>query len=225
MRVKAALNAQKRDETGKGVARKLRAAGRVPAVVYGKDEDPLAVSIDAREAMHLFQAISVDNTIINVQVEGEAEDMETLVREVQVHPFRADLLHVDFYRIQRGVAIEVDIPVQFEGTPSGVREGGGLFEVILHDLRVKCMPSKIPETIVIDVTGLEVGDSLHVSDIEAPEDVEFVSDDMRTICSVALPKVVEEAELEEAIEGELEEGELEGDARAAPEAEQEAEGE
>ncbi len=225
MTVKAALSAQKRDATGKGVARKLRAAGRVPAVLYGKDEDPLAVSIDAREAMHLFQAISVDNTIINVQVEGESEDMETLVREVQVHPFRADLLHVDFYRIQRGVAIEVDVPVQFEGTPAGVREGGGLLEIILHDLRVKCLPSNIPETIVIDVTGLEVGDSLHVSEIEAPQDVEFVTDDIRTICSVALPKVVEEPELEEAIEGELEEGEVAEEGEAASDAEPEAEGE
>jgi large subunit ribosomal protein L25 len=224
MRVKAALSAQKRDGRGKGVARKLRAAGRVPAVVYGKDQEPIALSLDAREAVHLFHAISVDNTIINVRIEGESEEMETLVREVQTHPFKADLLHVDFYRIQRGVSIEVDIPVRLEGTPVGVRDGGGVLEITLHDLRVKCIPSEIPETIEIDVKHLDVGDSLHVSEISPPQNVEFVTDGIHTICSVALPKVIvePELELEELDEAEIEEGAAPEAAEEAPEGEEEA---
>lgn len=209
MTVKAALAAEKRDGTGKSVTRKMRVAGKIPAVVYGAGQESMPLTLDAHDALQLFQSISVENTIISVTIEGEDEPLETLVREIQIHPLRQHILHVDFLAIQRGVAIEVEIPVKFEGTPSGVRDGGGILDVILHDLRVRCIPSLIPEEIVLDITGLEVGESLHADRVSMPEGVELVTEGIRTICSVALPKVAvvdeedEADEADEALEGEV----------------------
>jgi large subunit ribosomal protein L25 len=211
MSTKVELAAVKRGETGKGAARRIRSAGRVPAVVYGKDLDAMPLTVDGHEALRLFQSISTENTIVSLAVEGE-EEMDILVREIQSHPFRTELIHMDFYQIQKGVAIEVDIPVLLMGTSEGVRTGGGIMDQVVHEIRVKCIPSLIPTSFEIEVTALEVGDSLHVSDIMIDEDVELITDLERTICTVALPKVVEveepEEELEEGEEGaELAEGE------------------
>ncbi len=211
MSTKVELAAVKRGETGKGAARKIRSAGRIPAVVYGRDLDAMSLTVDSHEALRLFQSISVENTIISLAIEGE-EEMDILVREIQSHPFRTELIHVDFYQIQKGVKLEVDIPVVLMGTAEGVRTGGGIMDQTIHEIRVRCIPSLIPESFEIEVTLLEVGDSLHVSDIMIGEDVELITDIEQTICSVALPKVVEvdepEEELEEGEEGaELVEGE------------------
>ena len=200
MTVKTGLRATRRYETGKGVARRLRAAGKVPAVLYGKDQESISLTIDAREALQLFYSISVENTIVNVQIDDDKEELETLVREIQMHPFRPDLIHVDFYSIERGVALEVDIPADYIGTPQGVRDGGVL-EVILHELRVKCIPSLIPDTIEIEISGLDIGDSIHASEISTDEGVELLTDPGQTLCLVSAPRVEEEEEEEELVEG------------------------
>lgn len=200
MTVKTGLRATRRYETGKGVARRLRAAGKVPAVLYGKDQESISLTIDAREALQLFYSISVENTIVNVQIDDDKEEVETLVREIQMHPFRPDLIHVDFYSIERGVALEVDIPANYIGTPQGVRDGGVL-EVILHELRVKCIPSLIPDTIEIEISGLDIGDSIHASEISTDEGVELLTDPGQTLCLVSAPRVEEEEEEEELVEG------------------------
>ena len=207
MTVKTGLKATRRHETGKGVARRLRAAGKIPAVLYGKDQETIPLTIDAREALYLFHSISVENTIVNVQIDDDKEELETLVREIQMHPFRPDLIHVDFYSIERGVALEVDIPASYIGTPQGVRDGG-ILEVILHELRVKCIPSLIPDTIEIEISGLDIGDSIHASEISTDEGVELLTDPGQTLCLVSAPRVEEEEEeLEEGEEGfEPEEG-------------------
>ena len=214
MTVKTGLAASRRHETGKGVARRLRAAGQVPAVLYGKDQEPISLTLDAQEALSLFHSISTENTIVNVQIDDDKEELETLVREIQMHPFRPDIVHVDFYCIERGVALEVEIPANYNGTPQGVRDGGVL-EVILHEFPVKCVPSKIPESIEIDISHLEIGDSVHVSEVTMPEDVELLTDPGQTACLVSAPRVEEEPEeeeLEEGLEGEEGEEGAEGEA-------------
>ncbi|NNK63333.1 MAG: 50S ribosomal protein L25, partial [Gemmatimonadetes bacterium] len=133
MSMHAILKAEKRDATGKGVARKLRAAGRLPAVVYGQGEEALAITLDAAEAYHLFHSISVENTIVDLEVEGEKGSVQTLVREVQVHPFKSDLIHVDFYLLQKGVKVEVELPVHLNGTPLGVRSSGGILQQVIYE--------------------------------------------------------------------------------------------
>jgi large subunit ribosomal protein L25 len=199
---KATLQAQKREGTGKGVARKLRQAGRVPAVLYGRDLESVHLSVDAREADRLFRSISVDNTIVSLQIEGDKEPYETLVREIQTHPWRPSMLHVDFLRIQAGVEVDLDIPVHLEGIPVGVRLGGGVLEQILHDLPIRCIPSKIPESVVLDVTHLDLNQSLHVSDVALGEGIEIRIEGEQTICAVAVPRVADEAAVVDGVAAE-----------------------
>ena len=201
------MKALDRADTGKGAAVKMRAEGRTPAVVYGKDMEARSLSLDTQDTEYLFQRIAVENTIVKLLIEGEDEPMETLIREIQTHPHKAGVLHVDFLRIQKGVAVEVEIPVSLEGMPVGVKEQGGILEQVINEIRVKCIPSKIPEVISLDVTGLAVGDSLHVYDVDLGEGVDLLVESDRTICSVQIPKVLEVEEEEEELEGELEEGE------------------
>ena len=216
MTKRTVLKAQLRAVTGKEFARSLRARGRIPAVVYGKDMEPRGLSLDLQETEYLFQRIAVENTILDLEIEGEKEPLQTLIREIQSYPDRPGVLHVDFLRIQKGVAVELEIPVDLIGVPVGVKESGGVLEQAINELRVKCIPSKIPEVVSLDVTGLAVGDAIHVSDVDLGEGVDILVDPARTICSVQIPKVVavEEEEPEE-LEEELEEGVAPADSEAA----------
>jgi large subunit ribosomal protein L25 len=197
MTSKPTLTAKKRDETGKGIARRIRAEGRIPAVMYGHDVRSVPLTIDAHEAEHLFRSISVDNTIVGLKVEGQRRAVDILIREIQAHPVRGDILHVDFLRVRSGVAVEVDIPVHLTGSAVGVRDHGGILEQVTHDVRVKCVPAAIPEVIELEVSGLEVGDSLHVSDMVVPEGVEILVDPEQMVCAVAARRAApEEFEVE-----------------------------
>lgn len=214
MSTRVTMQAQKRETTGKGNARKLRTTGRVPAVVYGPDQDTISLSLDSKEAVHLFQSISVENTLVDLKIDGGDEIM-TLVREIQVHPYRNELLHVDFFQIQKGVRLEVEIPIHLNGIPEGVKHSGGVLQQVIHEMPVMVLPSKIPESIEVDVTGLEMNDSIHVSDLELDEDVEPLFDGDRTVATVVAPKVLASDEDEEEEDAEVEligaEGEMEGE--------------
>jgi len=199
------LKAERREGTGKGVARKLRQCGRLPAVVYGRDMESMHLSVDAHDAEYLFRHISVDNTIVHLDVDGEKEPVQTLVREIQTHPWKPMILHVDFLRIQAGVEVEMDVPIELIGIPVGVSLSGGVLEQIIHDLAIRCLPSNIPESIEIDVSKLDLHDSIHVADVTFGEDIEVMVSQELTICAVSVPRVIEETEKEE--EGEGEEGE------------------
>jgi large subunit ribosomal protein L25 len=172
------------------------------------------LSLDTHEAENLFYSISTENTIVSLKVEGVGELFQTLVREIQSHPFKSSLIHVDFLRIQAGVAVDVEVPLRLIGDPVGVKNSGGVLEQVLNELPVKCIPSKIPELIEVDVSELDVNDSLHVYDLELEEGINITVDEGRTICAVAIPKVVEEAVVEEdeLLEGEIpDEGALPSD--------------
>jgi large subunit ribosomal protein L25 len=207
------LSAERREGAGKGVARKLRQAGKVPAVLYGRDMEAVHIAIDAHDADLLFRSIPVDNTIIELTVEGTKEPHQTLVREIQTHPFKGSLIHVDFLRIQAGVKVELNVPVHLVGTPVGVKDEGGVLEQTVYDLPVACIPSAIPESFEVDVSHLAVNDVLHVSDLDIGEGVEVLIPEERTICSVSVPRAAIEADAEgEELEDELE---LEGPEAAA----------
>ena len=197
------LSAEKREGVRKGANRKLRASGRVPAILYGKDAEPALLSVDAGETERLFQQISVENTIIELKVKGSRTKIQALVREVQVEALRPALIHIDFYKIQKGVRLEVDIPVQLSGIPNGVRNDGGVLEQLIHEIPVRCLPDQIPESIEIDVTDLDLQDSFHVSDLAIPEGVEMLMDLERTLCVVSVPRVIAEPEVEEPVETEV----------------------
>jgi large subunit ribosomal protein L25 len=210
------LNAEPRESVGKGAARKVRAAGRVPAVLYGPDLDSRRLSVDARELWHALHTDSGTNVLINLGLDGE--NFLTMPREVQRDIVRGTLLHVDFLRIRRDVAIEVHVPLHLAGESPGVREGG-VVEHHLWELHVECLPTQVPEAIEADISRLAIGDALHVSDLRVPQHLTVLTPPEEVIVSVVPPpilKVEEEAappeeeaaeEVPEAAEGEAVGGE------------------
>jgi large subunit ribosomal protein L25 len=203
MSTQVSLKVERREGTGKGVARKLRAAGKLPGVVYGGDGETLPVTLDAHDTTTLFHSISVENTIVNLELEGEAGPVPSLVREIQTHPYRPDILHVDFLRVQTGVEVELEVPVRLEGTAVGVKDHGGVLEQTIHMLPIRCVPAAIPDRIVYDVSELDINESLHVGELDVPEEVTVLLDPERTVCSVQPPSVAE-VEVEEEVEEEVE---------------------
>jgi large subunit ribosomal protein L25 len=188
----ASLSAETRTETGKGVARKLRAAGRVPGVVYGHGREPQSLSLNARELEKLLGSIAAGSTVVELSL-GNATT-NTLIREVQRHPFKKQILHVDFMELVAGEKVIVDVPLVFVGTPEGVRTGGGLLEQILHSIEINVDPSSIPNHVDVDVSQLAMGHSVHVRDLKLPEGVEVLTDEDATVCAVIAPRAaVEEA--------------------------------
>ena len=194
----ATLSAEMRSERGKGVARKLRAAGRVPGVVYGHGRQPQSLSLVARDLDRLLSHIAAGSTVIELTL-GKATT-KTLIREIQRHPFKKQILHVDFMELVAGEKVIVDIPLVFVGIPEGVRLSGALLEQIVHSIEVNVDPSNIPNHIDVDVSNLAMGHSLHVRDITLPEGVEVLTDEDTTICAVVAPRAV----VEEKAEGEAE---------------------
>ena len=190
------LKAHYRSERGKSAARKMRRGGQIPAVIYGHGDKTRELTVDAHELEVLFSRISVENTIINLAITEEKAEVPALVRDVQAHPYKGSVLHVDFYQIHAGETLEVEIPIRLVGSAPGVREGG-ILEQPIHELPIRCLPAAIPQVLEVDVSGLDMGDSLHVSDIPLPEGVESLMDPERTICSVVAPAALAASEDEE----------------------------
>ncbi len=194
----ATLKARLREGTGKSVTRKLRAAGEVPAVAYGHGIEGRALAVNAHELELLLASINPENTIIDLRVEG-GKPTPALIREIQRHPSRPVILHVDFFQVKAGEKIHVDVPIRLHGTPIGVRESGGLLQEVLRELTVECFPRDIPSAIDLDVEDLEIGQSIHVSDVKL-EKATILNDPELVICTVSTPTVAalpEEAEAEE----------------------------
>ena len=215
------IHAQPRDGVGKGPARSLRRNGLIPAVVYGHGLDPQPLAVPTHDLEKVLQSISWENTLVNLHV-GANAPAAVLIRDVQFHPFKPEILHVDFMQIRAGEKIEVEVPVELIGTPPGVK-AGGVLEQQLHSVSVWCDPSRIPEKVDVDVSTLEIGDSLHVSDLRIPE-VEILTEATTTLAVVVPPAVlkVEEAEAAEVAEEEAE-PEVVGRGRRAEEGEAEEE--
>jgi large subunit ribosomal protein L25 len=213
---------------GKGAARKARAAGKVPAVLYGPEIEAQRLAVDALELWHALHTDAGTNVLINLQLDGDT--FLTMPREVQRDIVRGTLLHVDFLRIRRDVAIEVDVPIHLVGESHGVKEGG-VVEHHLWELRVECLPTDVPESVEADISDLGIGDSLHVSDIKVPGNVTVVSSPEETLVSVVPPPVLvveptpEELEAAELAAAEAEAAEGEEGAEAPAEGEGEGEGE
>jgi large subunit ribosomal protein L25 len=185
----AQLGAKARSGTGKGVARKLRQAGEIPGVIYGHGRAPQALTLNAREFDRLLSTVSVSSTVIELSFDGGMS--RTLVREIQRHPFKKQIIHVDFQELVAGEKVTVDVPIVFIGTADGVKNSGGILDQVMHAITVHCDPSNIPNHIDVDVTPLAIGKSFHVSDLSVPEGVEVMSDPEATVCIVSAPKASE----------------------------------
>jgi large subunit ribosomal protein L25 len=192
----ATIHAATRERTGKGAARSIRREGRIPGVLYGHGEDSVALTVDAHTFSRLLHEVSVENTLLDLELEGQTA-LKVLVREVQRHPFRNEVLHVDFFHISMEEKISVEVPVALVGTPLGVRLHGGILDHSMRAIEVLCLPSDIPEKVEIDVSGLGIGDAIRVSDLALP-DVQILDDPERSVVSVVPPTVIEEAAPEAA---------------------------
>lgn len=219
MKEQVTLKAERRSGTGKGAARRLRRDGFVPAVVYGRGEESSPLKVRVEELETLLNRISVDNTLVDLEVDGESRPV--LIREVQRHPFRPDLLHVDFFQIHADEKIRVEVPLRLVGHSQGVEEGG-ILQQSKHDIAVECLPGEIPEYFELDVSALDVGDSLHVGDLSAGG-VTLLEDLDTTVCGVVPPTVVQVEEEVEELELEELEPELIGREREEEEGVEEGE--
>ena len=209
------LRAEPRTESGTRPARRLRRAGRIPAVVYGRDVATLPVTVAARDLFAVLHTEAGLNALINVEVEG-GDPVLTVAREIQRHPVRGDITHLDFIKVALDEAIEADVGIEYTGTPLGVREEGGFVEMIANSVAISALPTEIPSVIHIDIEDLDIGDTLKVSDLPVIEGVEYLDEPDRPLVTVLLPRLEEEEPEEEDIEGELAEGE-EADAEGVDE--------
>jgi large subunit ribosomal protein L25 len=220
----ATLTVQIREQQGKGVARKLRAVGRIPAVFYGRGTPSQSLSLDAAALERAIQKSEAGmNTLFDLNVEkGDLGAKVVLVKEIQREPVGGAPLHADLYEVDLSKTIEVSVPIHILGTATGVSLDGGILDVQLRDLDVECLPRAIPDELQLDVSALGLGDSLHVRDIALPEGVTLRDDPDVSVVSVVTPQKEEEPVVE-AVEGE--ELTAEGEAPAGGEGATPAEGE
>ena len=187
------LNGEQRTGVGKGFARKLRAAGRIPAVYYGRGEQPISLIMNAKEVETLIHGSAGANVIVDLMVAGAAAaDRKALIREIQRDPVQGNILHLDLQHISLTERITVEVPIELTGIPIGVKDGGGILEHVLREVEVECLPTDIPAHLEADVTMLNIGDSLHVSDLKA-ERVTILTEADRPIATVVPPTILEEA--------------------------------
>lgn len=202
------LAAEKRIGIGKELAKKLRAAGRVPGILYGEHTDPVSIELVERDLSAILRKASSEQILIDLTVnENGGEPQMALVRDVQHDPVTGAILHIDFLHISATKKIRVTVPIHIKGVPSGVKNFGGILQHILREVEVESLPADIPDMIDVDVSALEIGDALHVSGL-AVEGVHFVTPADRTIVSVVPPTVIKEVTpVAEGAEGEAAEGE------------------
>ncbi|MFP5224864.1 MAG: 50S ribosomal protein L25 [Actinomycetota bacterium] len=195
-----ALKAEERLNSGKGVARKLRADGKIPATLYGRDRETVSLTLNAREAYKVLHGHA--NVLVGLEV-GTNKYL-ALPREVQPHPIRNEILHVDFMEVSRDQRVTVDVSIHFEGNAPGAKEGG-VVEHVMNSAHIECKAVEVPEYLSVDISGLELDDSLRVSDIVVPDGVVILHDENEVVATCTMPKLVTEAELETAeptVEGE-----------------------
>src|SRR3989449_2339308 len=182
------LAASPRQATGKGGARQARFRGRVPAVIYGHGRDTQSLEVEAKALEKALQGVEPESTIIELAVEGKT--VKTLIREIQRHPLRPDIIHVDFYEIHADEKITLKVPVHLVGTPDGVRNAGGVLDQVTREVEIEVLPEHIPDRVELDVSALKIGDSLHTRDLTIPNAVILTGADL-TIATVVPPRAEE----------------------------------
>lgn len=195
------LSALNRSAAGKGAARSARREGRIPAVLYGGDQAPVSITVDTILMEKALKAGGdTDNILVNLSIENEAEPTLTLVRSTQHNPLSGRLEHVDFYRVSTDKPITTTVPLHTTGTPVGVRNGG-MFEQVLREIEISCLPLNIPDAIDVDVSDMDLGHSMHVSDIPESDQFTILTASDRSIATVAALKAEVSAAAAAASEG------------------------
>ena len=212
---KIELKASKRETVGNGPARELRRQGMIPAVLYGPKSESIMLSVVIRELESILKFGNIGQMLLNLVIQnGKKQSKTVMIKELQTQPVSGALLHIDFYEVAMDQKIKVSIPVVTTGEAVGV-DLGGILQIVRHEVDVLCYPNEIPESIEVDISNMEIGDSLHIGDVPLDEVIELADEANFTIVTVLSP-TVEEEEVEEE---EMEEGE-EAEAEAAGEDEE-----
>ncbi len=213
------LKAEQRSATGRSAVRKLKARGVVPAIIYGAKDKPQPLQVSARDITAMLSHASGENILVELEIAGEKSNRTALVQEIQHSPVGGAILHIDFHAVSMDQAIQTDVPLEPIGVPEGVKTFGGLLEQSLRSLAIECLPRDLPDRITVDVSKLNIGDSIHVRDIHLPSGVAAKVQADLTAFSVLAPVVEEEpvvAEAEAAAGPEvIKEKKEEGEAAAA----------
>lgn len=192
------LRAEPRAELGTRPSRRLRRLGRIPATVYGKTAATQSITVDGRELYSALHTEAGRNALLNVEIQG-GDDVLAVAREVQYHPVRGDVIHLDLIQISLDETITAEVAVEYVGTPLGVREDGGFVEAIANTVNITALPTAIPSSIVVNIEEMATGDTLKVSELPEIEGVEYTDDVDRPLVTVLLPRVEEEP-VEELLE-------------------------
>ena len=188
------LKVRSRTGIGKAPAKRLRAEGWVPAVVYGVRTPPVSLAVEARELTDVLHQATGENVLVDLLVDenGQTSNRLALIQEVQHHPVTDQILHVDFHGVSATEKLRTVVPVRAIGEPAGVKTGGGVLEYVMRELRVECLPKDLPDVIEINVEALEIGQSLHLAAIHPPAGVAFLDASDQTVFIVAAPVTEEE---------------------------------
>ncbi len=208
------LKAEYRQGTGKSVTRKLRAQGKIPAILYGAGEQNRLLQLDAHEMDVFLRHQAGESPVVHLEIDGET--LEVIIKEVQREPVFGKLLHVDFQVLHKGEKVIVEVPVVLKGEAVGVKKGGVL-EQLVREVEIRAIPSKLPSAIEVDVSDLDIGDAVHVRDLKVEEGVEILEDPEQTVVTILAPKKAAEEEAEAEAppaEGEAEAGEGEAPAES-----------
>jgi large subunit ribosomal protein L25 len=186
------LNVEKRSTTGKGEARRVRATGRIPGVVYGANKPNVPISLDRKALADLFREGAGENAIFLLKLAGSDQSRHAMIRELQRDPVSRKPLHVDFVRVLMDVKITVEVPIEVIGVARGVKTDGGILDLVTREIEIECLPTNIPAHIAVDVSDLGIGDAIRVSDLPSIEGVRIVDNPEKVVVHVAHPTREEE---------------------------------
>jgi len=190
-----ALKAQVREEIGGSAVKRLRKAGMIPCVMYGMESESVSLKINKLDFIHLLHSLTSEHALIKLDVNNKKKDV--ILKSIDYHPFKNEISHVDFHQVSMDKPIETTVPVEEVGNSKGIA-AGGVVEHVMRELSIECLPKDIPSVIEVDITELEIGDSVHVADIVAPKGVKLLDDPEQVVISVAAPRIMA---LEEVSEG------------------------
>jgi large subunit ribosomal protein L25 len=200
------LEARVRDDTGKQASKRLRRDGWIPAILYGADTPNVALELRLKTLYDSLKHHAGEHLMVELELEGRKKPVAALMREVQHHPVTGEIVHVDFQKVSLRRRIAVDVPLAFVGVPVGVRNQGGILDHVLRDVEIECLPTHLPERLEVDVSGLGIGQSIHVGDLVF-EKGRILTDASQIVATVLAPRIIIEAAPAAEVELEEEEGE------------------
>ena len=186
------INVNPRENLGKNANRRTRAAGKIPAVVYGGGRDSVPIEVDRPTVLSMLRSESGENTVFLLKLDGGKQSRHAMIKDMEVDPTTRTILHIDFQRVLMDQAIRVQVHVELIGEPEGVKTDGGVLDFVTRELEIECLPGDIPEQLELDVSELRIGDHAEAGAISLPKGVTLIESEDRTIVSIAAPRVAEE---------------------------------